>query len=137
MALTRNEMAARAAAEAEGRGPGPDQIGQAALGRVDRLLHAMAALLARAADDVDAGRLDHGRGMVEADRIRGTVAQLCTEVMDVVGQATGPGPLTGSAAHARAVADLQVYLRQHHGHRDDARLGAALLTGETDGGWTW
>ncbi|MCF3764559.1 hypothetical protein, partial [Salmonella enterica] len=88
-------------------------------------------------DDVDAGRLDHGRGMVEADRIRGTVAQLCTEVMDVVGQATGPGPLTGSAAHARAVADLQVYLRQHHGHRDDARLGAALLTGETDGGWTW
>ncbi|WP_010079688.1 hypothetical protein [Micrococcus luteus] len=108
-----------------------------ALGRVDRLLHAMAALLARAADDVDAGRLDHGRGMVEADRIRGTVAQLCTEVMDVVGQATGPGPLTGSAAHARAVADLQVYLRQHHGHRDDARLGAALLTGETDGGWTW
>ena len=133
----RNATAARAAAEAEGRGPGPDQIGQAALGRVDRLLHAMAALLARAADDVDAGRLDHGRGMVEADRIRGTVAQLCTEVMDVVGQATGPGPLTGSAAHARAVADLQVYLRQHHGHRDDARLGAALLTGETDGGWTW
>ena len=133
----RNATAARAAAEAEGRGPGPDQIGQAALGRVDRLLHAMAALLARAADDVDAGRLDHGRGMVEADRIRGTVAQLCTEVMDVVGQATGPGPLTGSAAHARAVADLQVYLRQHHGHRDDARLGTALLTGETDGGWTW
>ena len=83
-------------------------------------------LLARAAEDVDAGRLDHGRGMVEADRIRGTVAQLCTEVMDVVGQATGPGPLTGSAAHARAVADLQVYLRQHHGHRDDARLGGAL-----------
>ncbi|RUQ34846.1 acyl-CoA hydrolase, partial [Micrococcus sp. HSID17227] len=39
--------------------------------------------------------------------------------------------------HARAVADLQVYLRQHHGHRDDTRLGAALLTGETDGGWTW
>ncbi|MFB1427010.1 acyl-CoA hydrolase [Micrococcus endophyticus] len=133
----RDATRSRAAAEAEGRGPGPDQVAQAALGRVDRLLHAMAALLARAAEDVDAGRLDHGRGMVEADRIRGTVAQLCTEVVDVVGQATGPGPLTGSAAHARAVADLQVYLRQHHAHRDDARLGRALLDGDADGGWTW
>lgn len=129
---------------AAGGDPGPDQIGHAALGRVDRLLHAMAALLARAAADVDTGRLDHGLGMVEADRIRGTVAQLCTEVMDVVGQATGPGPLTGDAAHARAVADLQVYLRQHHAHRDDARLGEALLersavADETAGrgAWAW
>ena len=80
-----------------------------------------------AAEDVDAGRLDGAHGQVEADRIRGTVAQLCTEVLDVVGQATGPGPLTGDAAHARAVADLQVYLRQHHGHRDDARLAEGLL----------
>lgn len=133
----RDATRSRAAAGAEGRGPGPDQVAQAALGRVDRLLHAMAALLTRAAADVDAGRLDHGRGMVEADRIRGTVAQLCTEVVDVVGQATGPGPLTGSASHARAVVDLQVYLRQHHAHRDDARLGAALLAGDVDGGWTW
>lgn len=132
---------------AAGAGPGPDQVGEAALGRVDRLLHAMGTLLARAAADVDAGRLDHGDGMLEADRIRGTVTQLCTEVLDVVGQATGPGPLTGNARHARAVADLQVYLRQHHGHRDDARLGRALLergdardaapAPTTDGAWAW
>ncbi|WP_295017128.1 acyl-CoA hydrolase [uncultured Micrococcus sp.] len=123
----RASLERRAAAAADGRGPGPDQVGLAALGRVDRLVHAMASLLGRAAEDVDAGRLDGAHGQVEADRIRGTVAQLCTEVLDVVGQATGPGPLTGDAAHARAVADLQVYLRQHHGHRDDARLAEGLL----------
>lgn len=123
----RTAVERRAAAAADGSGPGPDQIGLAALGRVDRLLHAMASLLGRAAEDVDAGRLDGAHGQVEADRIRGTVAQLCTEVLDVVGQATGPGPLTGDAGHARAVADLQVYLRQHHGHRDDARLAEGLL----------
>lgn len=135
----RAQIEQRAAAAADGSGTGPDQIGLAALGRVDRLLHAMAALLARAADDVDAGRLDHGLGMVEADRIRGTVAQLCAEVADVVGQATGPGPLTADASHARAAADLQVYLRQHHGHRDDARLAAALLAAgsEAQGLRTW
>ncbi|UBH24884.1 acyl-CoA hydrolase [Micrococcus porci] len=126
----RTSLERRTAAASDGSGPGPDQVGLAALGRVDRHLHAMASLLGRAADDVDAGRLDHAHGLVEADRIRGTVAQLCTEVLDVVGQATGPGPLTGDAAHARAVADLQVYLRQHHGPRDDARLAESLLAAD-------
>ncbi|MDY6054676.1 acyl-CoA hydrolase [Micrococcus sp.] len=123
----RTSLERRADAASQGRGPGPDQAAQAALGRVDRLLHMMAGLLARAAEDVDAGRLDHDLGLVEADRVRGTVERACTEVLDVVGRATGPGPLAQDAAHARAVADLQVYLRQHHGDRDDARLGAALL----------
>ena len=75
--------------------------------------------------------------MVEADRVRGTVAQICTEVLQTVGEATGPGPLTQDAGHAQAVADLQVYLRQHHGDRDDVRLGAALLEGEYTGVEAW
>lgn len=105
----------------------PDQFALAALGRVDRLLTAVSAQLAAAADAIDAGALTGSSGEVEAYRLRGTVAQVCTEVIDVVGQATGPGPLTGDADHARAVADLQVYIRQHHAGRDDARLGALLL----------
>jgi hypothetical protein len=31
--------------------------------------------------------------------------------------------------HARRVADLQVFLRQHHAERDVARLGRLLLDG--------
>lgn len=113
----------------------PDQFALAALGRVDRLLAAASAHLAAAAAAVDAGLLTGRAGEREAYRLRGTVAQVCTEVIDVVGQATGPGPLTGDADHARAVADLQVYVRQHHAGRDDARLGALLTAGrDQDGG---
>lgn len=105
----------------------PDQVALAALGHVDRLLATAGAHLAGAAAAIDAGRLDGPAGALEAYRLRGTVAQACTEVIDVVGKATGPGPLTGDAAHARAVADLQVYVRQHHAWRDDAAAGALLL----------
>lgn len=107
----------------------PDQFALAALGRADRLLAAVSAQLAAAADAIDAGTLTGPAAEREAYRLRGTVAQVCTEVIDVVGQATGPGPLTGDADHARAVADLQVYIRQHHAGRDDARLGALLAAG--------
>ncbi|MGD6980088.1 MULTISPECIES: acyl-CoA hydrolase [Citricoccus] len=106
----------------------PDQFALAALGRVDRLLASVSAQLAAAADAIDAGDLTGTAGELEAYRLRGTVAQVCTEVIDVVGQATGPGPLTGDGDHARAVADLQVYVRQHHAGRDDARLGTLILT---------
>ncbi len=128
----RAQLHRRQAGADEGRGTGPDQIGQAAYGRVDRLLRTAAVVLGQTADAVDDGRLDHARGMVEADRVRGTVAQICTEVLQVVGEATGPGPLTQDVGHAQAAADLQVYLRQHHGDRDDARLGAALLEVEAE-----
>jgi hypothetical protein len=36
--------------------------------------------------------------------------------------------------HARRVADLQVYVRQHHAERDSARLGGLLRDGE-DAPW--
>ena len=41
-------------------------------------------------------------------------------------RALGPGPLTTDDAHARRVSDLRIYLRQHHGERDLARLGRLL-----------
>ena len=41
-------------------------------------------------------------------------------------RALGPGPLAHDADHARHVADLEVYVRQHHGERDLAALGALL-----------
>ena len=52
-----------------------------------------------------------------------------------VGHALGPAPLTGDEDHARRVADLTVYLRQHHAERDLARQGEQVL-GDADG-WRW
>ena len=46
--------------------------------------------------------------------------------MDRVGRALGPGPLAHDADHAALVADLTVYIRQHHGERDLEQLGRRL-----------
>jgi hypothetical protein len=46
--------------------------------------------------------------------------------MSRVGRALGAGPLCHDAAHARRVADLTVYLWQHHAERDLAELGEII-----------
>ena len=46
--------------------------------------------------------------------------------MSRVGRALGAGPLGHDEAHGRRVADLTVYLRQHHAERDLAQLGTLV-----------
>jgi hypothetical protein len=50
-----------------------------------------------------------------------------------VGRALGAGPLCHDEAHARRVADLTVYLRQHHAEGDLAELGT--LAAEAGASW--
>ncbi|MFI9019707.1 acyl-CoA dehydrogenase [Streptomyces griseus] len=97
------------------------------LGTVDVQLYAAEVLLERAAEEIDADPLDErGRAQLRAMRVRGFVESVCRTVLDHVGRATGAGPLCHDAAHARTVADLSVYIRQHHAERDLAALGAFL-----------
>lgn len=105
----------------------PDQLALVWLGRTHRILASCAALLHDAAT-----RIDHGDqvGWADALTVRGHVWSACSEILDIVGEALGPGPLTQDEVHARRVADLAVYLRQHHGSRDDAGLGKSVLTKE-------
>jgi hypothetical protein len=51
--------------------------------------------------------------------------------MTRTGRALGAGPLGHDEEHSRAVADLTVYLRQHHAESDLARLGE-LVAGRED-----
>jgi hypothetical protein len=44
-------------------------------------------------------------------------------VLTTVGHALGPGPLAHDETHAARVADLTLYVRQHHAERDLAALG--------------
>jgi hypothetical protein len=53
--------------------------------------------------------------------------------MNRVGRALGAGPLCRDEAHSRRVADLTVYIRQHHAERNLAELGAIVA----DGGASW
>ena len=49
-----------------------------------------------------------------ARSVRTTVERNAIEVIDRVGRALGPAPLAHDGAHAAFVADLAVYVRQHH-----------------------
>ncbi|WP_141392892.1 acyl-CoA dehydrogenase family protein [Glutamicibacter sp. BW77] len=97
----------------------PDQLASAWLGEADRLLAGGAQVLHHAAGLADRGALD----AMHAARVRGHIAQLCGRVLQISAEATGPGPLATDENHARRVADLGIYVRQHHGARDDAALG--------------
>ena len=66
---------------------------------------------------------DTGGGRRGVPARRQVVADTAEEVMARVGRALGPVPLTGGEEHARRVADLTAYVRQHHGERDLARQG--------------
>jgi hypothetical protein len=96
-------------------------------GIVDAALHGSAAVLAQAARDLDAGRAAGAAGDVLALRVRAVVADAAERTITQVGHALGPAPLAFDEEHARRVADLQLYVRQHHAERDLARLGAAVL----------
>lgn len=102
------------------------KIAQMHLGAVDVVLFGAQTVLRQAARDIDAGDADGPAGAVLALRVRSVVAAAAEETVHRVGHALGPAPLAFDAEHARRVADLQMYVRQHHGERDLAALGALL-----------
>jgi hypothetical protein len=107
------------------RDVGPHAL--AHLGAVDIALGTARTALDRAADDIDADPDDRGEaGWGRALRVRALVESVATEVMDRVGRALGAGPLSHDETHGRLVADLTVYLRQHHAERDLAALGTLV-----------
>ncbi len=119
-------------AAAADRDLGPHAL--AHLGAVDIALHTARAALEQAAAEIDADPDDRQMGgRRRALRLRALIEATATEVMQRVGRALGAGPLSHDEAHGRRVADLTVYLRQHHAERDLAELGALVA----DNGTTW
>jgi hypothetical protein len=109
----------------------PDQIAAMHLGRIDRHVTAGRLALAAAADRIDGGLADGRAGVVLAERVRGIVAAAVDSVVEAAGHTLGPAPLAIEEEHARRVADLQLYVRQHHAERDSARLGQLLWAAES------
>ncbi len=104
----------------------PDQVALMHLGAADADLAAAGALLRSAADAIDADAGAHQTALLSA-RTRQVVAEAAERVLIRAGHALGPGPLSQEPAHVRRVADLTLYLRQHHAERDAAALGRLLL----------
>ena len=113
---------------AAGKRPvGPHAL--AHLGAVDIALRAARDALNRAADEIDADPSDlRGAGAGRALRVRALTEAVASNVLERVGRALGAGPLGHDEAHSRAVADLTVYLRQHHAERDLERLGELTVS---------
>jgi len=128
----RDHLQAALAARAE-----PDPIRQVSLGRADVACWAAALALEHAAAAIDSGRPAEPQAgdppaadaaELLAARTRAVVADAVEAVLRESGHALGPAPLAFDAEHARRVADLQLYVRQHHAERDLAAL-AGLLGG--------
>lgn len=115
----------------------PEREGDAILlmhvGVVDSRLAEARTALASAAHTVDAGEASGARGGLLAKRVRSTVARCAEAVVHEVGHALGPAPLAKDAEHGKRVADLDLYVRQHHGERDDLSLGKSVR--DSDDEW--
>ncbi|MFT7764575.1 PIG-L family deacetylase [Clavibacter tessellarius] len=106
---------------------GADRLTLMHLGAVDRALDGARASLAEAAARVDRGLAEGEEGRLLAKRVRGVVAHAVEETLTHVAHALGPAPLAQDPVHAKRVADLELYVRQHHAERDDASLGGAVV----------
>jgi alkylation response protein AidB-like acyl-CoA dehydrogenase len=102
-------------------------VGEMHLGAVDVALFTARTVMQAAAAAIDVGEVDDGEML--ALRVRAVVADAVELTLRHVGHALGPAPLGFDPVHVRRVADLQLYVRQHHGERDLATLGAHLLAG--------
>ena len=105
-----------------------DRILLSQLGSIDEHLFAAGACLEHAADTIDAEACPETTRVL-AQRVRAVVVRCAEAVLQTASHALGPGPLVSDEAHARRVADLGVYLRQHHGERDLAYLGELVVAG--------
>lgn len=108
-----------------------DQLARVHLGRADTALWAARAVLRETATVFGAGGT--ASAGLRAARARAVVAEAVETTLVEAAHALGPLPLVADEAHARRVADLQVYLRQHHAERDVARIGGDIAAGA--GSW--
>lgn len=103
----------------------PGELSAMHLGAVDVALHGASAALLDAARQVDARAVSDPATL--ALRVRSVVADAVDRVLHHAGHALGPAPLAFDAQYAARVADLELYVRQHHAERDLAELGGRLV----------
>lgn len=104
---------------AQGREPDDHQF--AHLGALHTTLSSAQALMDQAAAGIDAHPQENHRML--AGTCRAAVETAVREVLDRVPRITGPTPLCRDASFGQRLADLLVYVRQHHAERDLAALG--------------
>lgn len=103
----------------------PDAHQRAQLGTIHTELAAADALLTRTAELIDSEPAASHRTAVWT--VRAAVERCCRTVLETVPRLVGVAALTREVGFEQRLADLNVYVRQHHGDRDLAELGSATL----------
>lgn len=117
----------RSALAEAARGDRADQLSRVHLGRADAALWAARAVLVETAGVFGAG--GSASTGLRAARARAVVVEAVETTLAEAAHALGPLPLVADEAYARRVADLQVYVRQHHAARDLAKIGGDVAEG--------
>jgi hypothetical protein len=82
----------------------------------------MCAVLEQAGRDADRWPADRDGARYRALAARHAIHELATRIVDRFTRAAGPRPLVADESVAQRLADVEIYLRQHHGERDLAAL---------------
>lgn len=101
-----------------------DAHGLAHLGTVRAEIDSLELVLDAVARRADEDGLDAAGAERLALVVRDRAGAVVESVVTRVGRALGPAPLAFDGEHAGRVADLQVFVRQHHAERDAERLGS-------------
>lgn len=112
---------------ATGRGRDLDEHTLAHLGVIDSARWELDLALGAAGAAIDAAPHDAGEAQHTAARARTVIERAVVLVVDRAMSAFGPRLLAQDEWAARRIAELQLYVRQHHGARDHATLGRLSL----------
>lgn len=104
--------------------PSDDPYRTAACGAITADVWTMCAVLEQAGRDADRWPADRSGARHRALAARHAIHELATSILDRFTRAAGPRPLVADAAVAQRIADVEIYLRQHHGERDLALLAS-------------
>jgi hypothetical protein len=102
-----------------------DEHRLAHIGALHTELQAVDALLVRTAEAIDADPSHAHRTAVWT--ARAAAERVCRSVVDRAPVAAGVTGLVDSPTLSARLADLQIYVRQHHGERDLAALGSVVV----------
>lgn len=112
---------------------GDDPHQRAAQGELRAWDHTCRALLDAAGDASDAAPDDGPAARYRALATRHAIERAATAMADRFSQAFGPRPFVTGGDTAQRLADLHLYLRQHHGDRDLAQLALLPLPADPGG----
>jgi hypothetical protein len=96
------------------------------LGAMHSAVWSMSACLDSAGREIDTAPNDALSAQIRALALRHAIERGCAEVLRHLGRAYGPYPLAMNELTVRRYQELELYIRQSHGERDQESLGRAL-----------